>query len=298
MKAILSEAQIAKLLSEAKNSTGLKRWFKEKWVDISRKVDGKHPECGREDADKGAYPKCRPKNKVNSKTPKVASSFSKEEKAEMTREKRAAEKKPRKDKKPHYTTHNEGVDNLDETKLCARGKAAAKAKFDVYPSAYSNSFGVKVCKGQVKGTDGKKEVASGYRKKSGKPKNESDTELETSFSKLKNSLTSKEVLSESYEWNIQEAEYKGKKVTLNKPFRQASGGKKFAVYVKTPSGNVKKVRFGAQGYRVRNDDPKAAKSFRKRHKCDQKKDKTTPGYWSCNLGRYRAQLSLGSSSQW
>ena len=42
------------------------------------------------------------------------------------------------------------------TKLCARGKAAAKAKFDVYPSAYSSGYGVQVCKGKIKGLDGKK----------------------------------------------------------------------------------------------------------------------------------------------
>lgn len=41
-------------------------------------------------------------------------------------------------------------------KLCARGKRAAKAKFDVYPSAYANAYGVKVCKGKVKGLDDKK----------------------------------------------------------------------------------------------------------------------------------------------
>ena len=46
-------------------------------------------------------------------------------------------------------------------KLCARGKAAAKRKFDVYPSAYANAYAVKVCKGQVK-VGGKAKVASGY----------------------------------------------------------------------------------------------------------------------------------------
>ena len=50
-------------------------------------------------------------------------------------------------------------------KLCARGKAAAKRKFKVYPSAYANAYGVKVCKGQV-AVGGKKEVASGYTRKS------------------------------------------------------------------------------------------------------------------------------------
>lgn len=48
------------------------------------------------------------------------------------------------------------------TKLCARGKAAAKAKFDVYPSAYANGYAVQVCKGKVKGLDGKKHCSGTY----------------------------------------------------------------------------------------------------------------------------------------
>ena len=48
------------------------------------------------------------------------------------------------------------------TKLCARGKAAAKAKFKVYPSAYSNGFAVQVCQGRMKGLDGKKKCSSPY----------------------------------------------------------------------------------------------------------------------------------------
>jgi len=48
------------------------------------------------------------------------------------------------------------------TKLCARGKAAAKAKFKVYPSAYSNGYGVQVCKGRMPGTDGKKKCSPPY----------------------------------------------------------------------------------------------------------------------------------------
>jgi hypothetical protein len=71
----------------------LKRWFKEKWVDVSKKVDGKHPPCGRKDADGKAYPKCRPSKKVSSETPKVASSYDKDEKKAMTQQKRRAEKK-------------------------------------------------------------------------------------------------------------------------------------------------------------------------------------------------------------
>ena len=49
-------------------------------------------------------------------------------------------------------------------KLCPRGKAAAKRKFKVYPSAYANAYAVKVCKGQVKSGDVKR-TAPGYSKK-------------------------------------------------------------------------------------------------------------------------------------
>jgi hypothetical protein len=48
------------------------------------------------------------------------------------------------------------------TKLCARGKAAAKAKFKVYPSAYGNGFAVQVCQGRMKGLDGKKKCSPPY----------------------------------------------------------------------------------------------------------------------------------------
>jgi hypothetical protein len=48
------------------------------------------------------------------------------------------------------------------TKLCARGKSAAKAKFDVYPSAYANGYAVQVCKGRMPGLDGKKRCSGAY----------------------------------------------------------------------------------------------------------------------------------------
>ena len=66
----------------------------------------------------------------------------------------------------------EGEDHSDDmmmegrkktgTKLCARGKASAKAKYDVYPSAYSNGHAVQVCKGKIKGLDGKKKCSPPY----------------------------------------------------------------------------------------------------------------------------------------
>ena len=48
------------------------------------------------------------------------------------------------------------------TKLCARGKAAAKSKYDVYPSAYANGYAVQVCKGKQPGLDGKKRCSGAY----------------------------------------------------------------------------------------------------------------------------------------
>ena len=97
---------------------------------------------------------------------------------------------------------------------------------------------------------------------------------------------------------IEEAKHRGKNVKLNKPFRTPGGPKKFAVYVKSKGGGVKKVTFGDPKLKVRNRNKGAAKSFRARHRCDQKKDRTTAGYWSCNVGRYAKQLGLASKNAW
>jgi hypothetical protein len=97
---------------------------------------------------------------------------------------------------------------------------------------------------------------------------------------------------------IEEAKHRGKNVKLNKPFRTSGGPKKFAVYVKSKSGGIKKVTFGDPKLKVKNANKKAAKSFRARHRCDQKKDRTTAGYWSCSVGRYAKQLGLSSSNSW
>ena len=97
---------------------------------------------------------------------------------------------------------------------------------------------------------------------------------------------------------LAEAKHRGKNVKLGKPFRTSGGPKKFAVYVKSKTGGVKKVTFGDPGLKVKNSNKKAAKSFRARHKCSEKKDRTTAGYWSCNVGRYAKQLGLASSNSW
>lgn len=97
---------------------------------------------------------------------------------------------------------------------------------------------------------------------------------------------------------INEAEHKGKKVKIGKPFRTPGENKKFAVYVKSSSGRVKKVRFGDPNLKIKNNNPARAKSFRARHKCSEKKDRTKAGYWACRIGRYAKSVGLSSSKSW
>jgi hypothetical protein len=97
---------------------------------------------------------------------------------------------------------------------------------------------------------------------------------------------------------IYEGEYRGKKVNLNKPFRTSSGPRKFGVYTKNEKGNVVKVGFGQPGMRVNNSDPKKARSFQKRMRCDSPGPKWKAKYWSCNVARYRKLLGIKSSNPW
>jgi hypothetical protein len=79
---------------------------------------------------------------------------------------------------------------------------------------------------------------------------------------------------------VTEAEYRGRKVTLNKPMQ--GDVKKFKVYVQDPkTGNVKKVNFGDPNMRIKKHDPERRKSFRARHNCDNPGPKTKARYWSC-----------------
>jgi len=87
--------------------------------------------------------------------------------------------------------------------------------------------------------------------------------------------------------DLDEAEYQGKKVTLNKPIRTGKDEpKKFKVYVKD-GDKVKMVRFGHQGkgnektMTIKKSDPERRKSFRARHNCDNPGPKTKARYWSC-----------------
>jgi hypothetical protein len=88
--------------------------------------------------------------------------------------------------------------------------------------------------------------------------------------------------------NITESKNENK--PIGKPMR--GGPKKFYVYVRDPkTKKVKKVSFGGTtGLSVKINDPKARKSFAARHDCANKKDRTKPSYWSCNIGKYWKQL--------
>ena len=63
------------------------------------------------------------------------------------------------------------------------------------------------------------------------------------------------------------------------------GHKKFAVYTKDKTGGIKKITFGDSILKLNES-----------RKCSQKTDRTTAGYWSCNLSRYSKQLGLSSSN--
>src|SRR6056300_2038058 len=88
---------------------------------------------------------------------------------------------------------------------------------------------------------------------------------------------------------IDEAEYRGRKVKLGKPMR--GDVKKFKVYVKNPKGNVVKVNFGHGGtsakkagektMQIQKDIPSRRKAFRARHNCDNPGPRHKARYWSC-----------------
>jgi hypothetical protein len=295
----------------------LRRWFKEKWVDVSRKVDGKHPPCGRKDADGKSYPKCRPSKKVSKETPKIASSYDKKEKKAMTQQKRRAEKKDPKHGKGNTPTFT----RFDENKTITLDFSEVMESYSAPKLTSLNESKIVLSEGlNYHVTQEKPLIENVYRIYSQK--------FFDLFNESRELLNKGilEVFGEDYELlmtdigqtgiyegeevyldipfvldeeeYLVEAKHRGRNVKLNRPFRTPGGPKKFAVYVKNSSGNIIKVTFGDPNLRVRNNNKAAAKSFRARHKCDQKKDRTKAGYWSCNVSRYRKALGIKSSNPW
>ena len=88
----------------------------------------------------------------------------------------------------------------------------------------------------------------------------------------------------------EKSEYNGKSVELNNPTK--GDRKKYKVYVRNDKGNVVKVEFGDPNMEIKRDDPARRAAFRARHNCDQKKDKTTAGYWSCKFWSSKSVTDL------
>ena len=80
---------------------------------------------------------------------------------------------------------------------------------------------------------------------------------------------------------LEEAEYRGRKVTLGKPFLTPGGPKKRSVYVKNAKGNIVKVNFGDPNMRIKKSIPARRKSYRARHHCDNPGPRWKANYWSC-----------------
>jgi len=335
----------------------LDKWFKEKWVNIGKKVDGKHPPCGTS-GEKSGYAKCVPAAK--------AAGMSKKEKESATRRKRAAQNKagrggssgsggktpiyvstkPKNEdwsekykrsidcnnpkgfsqrahcqgKKKNETMNIEEKLNLFLEKNCptdpgkwAASKAAAKSKFDVYPSAYANGWAAKnykskgggwrTCNESLGELNALHECWDGYREIGGKMKNgkmvPNCVPVKENINDMKNEeILEYDVVNEddmksfitfmreyTRELNeatcpcMHEAEYQGRKVQLGKPMQ--GDVKKFKVYVKNGEGNVVKVNFGDPNMRIKKSNPDRRRSFRARHNCDNPGPRWKARYWSC-----------------
>ena len=108
----------------------------------------------------------------------------------------------------------------------------------------------------------------------------------------KDSVAEETEILEEVDWEsiLVEADYQGKTVTLNNPFRTPDGPKKFGVYTMGPNGNVVIVRFGDPNMEIKRDDPERRASFRARHGCDNPGPKWKAKYWSCYQWRAGAKV--------
>ncbi len=84
-----------------------------------------------------------------------------------------------------------------------------------------------------------------------------------------------------YKDKIEEAEYRGRKIKLGKPFLTPGGPKKRSVYVKNAKGNVVKVNFGDPNMKIKKNIPARRKSYRARHHCQNPGPRWKANYWSC-----------------
>jgi hypothetical protein len=108
-----------------------------------------------------------------------------------------------------------------------------------------------------------------------------------------NCVPANEEVEEEVDWEqiVNEADYQGKTVKMNDPFRTPDGPKKFGVYTMGPNGNVVVVRFGDPNMEIKRDDPERLKSYRARHGCDNPGPKWKANYWSCQMWRSDKSVS-------
>jgi hypothetical protein len=255
------------------------------WVNIcSRDKDGKHPPCGRPDADSKAYPKCRAAG--------VAGKMSDSEKKAACRQKRAAEKKDTqtgKGQKPVMTSYKPKNESMKESIIRAL-KKYKETPLISEELQYHLENDIPVSENVFRpGSQKYFNLINEARelKKIGIYENEFDNELLNS-DLGKFFIYEGERLPLDYPM-INEAEYKGKNVELGKP--KSGGPKKWYVYVKNPqSGKIVKVTYGSPVMTAKWNDSGARASFAARHQCEKKKDRTKPGYWAC-----RAHKDFGNN---
>jgi len=300
--------------TESSKESSLRDWFKRKgakgskggWVDCNA-PDGKggYKSCGRSSGEKRKkYPACRP-------TPSAC----KERGRGKSWGKKGSKKKRNESMELSRKQLKEIILEELEAVLSEEGKKDAcyhkvKARYDVWPSAYASGALTKC----------RKVGAANWGNKSKKKNESLNEDLDSEdvdkilsiFKKEGGALgmdpllkglpdaTKKEIIAQlekmknikkhkhgDYinvdglnEDQLEEAEYRGRKVKLNKPMR--GDVKKFKVFVKDPkTGNVKKVNFGDPNMRIKKSNPKRRKSFRARHNCDNPGPKTKARYWSC-----------------
>jgi 8-oxo-dGTP pyrophosphatase MutT (NUDIX family) len=304
-------------VSETYVKSGLGQWFKQKWVDMSRKdKEGKHPPCGRDDADKGKYPKCRPAAS--------AAKMTKKEKESAVRRKRSAEKKdPQKGKgqtpvmvKTKKESLKQDINNIlgerdyndpdsrpelfkvDRFKDLMKLKKGEKEFNDDRHSIQPTLFGlIKNYGGDYRGREtGVNSVNRGnyggmkFIKKY-LPDDWEDQLEKYSRSQAKVDREDVKMELEKYLKIIREEKEEKENKPLNKPFRMPSGSnKKFGVYVKNDKGNVVKVTFGDPNMEIKRDDPERLKSFRARHNCASPGPRWKARYWSCKMWEKRKSV--------
>ena len=99
--------------------------------------------------------------------------------------------------------------------------------------------------------------------------------------------------------------YRGERFSgYNKPKKTTGHSKKSHAVLAKVGSKIKLIRFGQRGVSGAGKKPTTKaqkarrKSFKARHRCEQKKDKTKPGYWACRIGRYPKVTGAPYTTWW